>query len=90
MKGKTLVILSAASIALAAGFSAMAGEGKEATETKAAMEEAVPAEYLEEAATKTDMAAEGKAEMTKVKYEKEAAEAEEAIEEAMESAAVEE
>ncbi len=90
MRGKSLIILSAASIGLAAGYAAIAGEEEKATETKAAMEEAVPAEYVEEAATKTEAAAEEKAELTKAKYEEGAKEAEEAIEETPETAAVEE
>ncbi len=90
MKKKTFIILSAFSIGLAAGNAAMAGEQEKATETKAAMEEAVPAEYVEEAATKMEAAAEEKAELMKVKHEEGAMAAEEAVEETPETAAVEE
>ncbi len=90
MKKKTFINLSAFSIGLAAGNVAMAGEGEKATETKAAMEEAVPAEYVEEAATKMETAAEEKAELMKVKHEEGATAAEEAVEETPETAAVEE
>ncbi len=90
MRGKSLIIISAASIGLAAGYGAMAGEEEKATEAKATMEEAVPTEYVEEAATKTEAAAEEKAELKKAKYEEGAEKAEETAEEISETAAVEE
>ena len=51
MRGRSLVILSAASVALAAAYLATAGEEEKATDAEAAMGEAIPAEYAEKAAS---------------------------------------